>query len=73
MLLGNEKFTSRVDKDIRFNTRNKFHISAHPCMIFCNFIHIVLFVIFSALNIFFDPRLFTLTFALDFLPSTLEH
>ena len=72
MLLGNVKFTSRVDKDIRFNTRNKFHISAHPCIIFCNFIHIVLFVIFSALNIFSILDFLPLPLPLTFHPRPLD-
>ena len=43
-MLGNTKFISRVENDIAlvrcahsldiiFNTRNKFRISAHPCII----------------------------------------
>ena len=33
-MLENIKFISRVDQDILVNTRNKFHISAHSCIIF---------------------------------------
>ena len=44
MVLGNMKFISRVEQDISLvcfalswdilvNTRNKFHISAHPCIL----------------------------------------
>ena len=38
-MLGNMKFISRVEQDILFNTLNKFHISAHPCIILSLYIY----------------------------------
>ena len=32
-MLGNIKFIARAERDILFNIRNKFHISAQPCNI----------------------------------------
>ena len=32
-MLGNTLFISRVEHDIMFNTRNKYGISAQPCII----------------------------------------
>ena len=49
LMLENMQYISRVNKDILVNTRNKFHISAHPC--------IILYIVFMLLEIFqMKPR-----------------
>ena len=63
-MLGNMKFISRVEQDISLvrypvqhvYTRNKFHISAHPCIILYLILNVLWDIIFDWISISFKDN-----------------